>query len=168
MSMTFDSAATPKPRLTSQARGERTGRTRHPEVLALAHRLTHSSEPGHDDVSAASVAKLSKELLPDLYDDWVLAEAEDWRLLRMNALEALARQLLDAGMLGEAATAARAAMRIDPLREGPQATLIRVQLAMGNEAAAVDVLDRYRAILQAAVGLAPTKQLADLVGDIQR
>jgi DNA-binding SARP family transcriptional activator/DNA-binding HxlR family transcriptional regulator len=138
------------------------------EAQALAQRLLHTGKTRDDDVSAASIAELSRELLPDWYDDWVLAEAEDWRHLRMNALEALARQLLEAGMLGEAATAARAAVRIDPLRENPQATLIRVQLAMGNQAAAVDVLDSYRAILHAAVGLAPTKQLVDLVGEIQR
>jgi DNA-binding SARP family transcriptional activator/DNA-binding HxlR family transcriptional regulator len=135
---------------------------------SLAHRLTHSTEAGHDDVSAESVATLSKELLPDWYDDWVLPEAEDWRYLRMNALESLARLLLDAGDLGGAATAARAAMRIDPLRESPQSTLIRVQLAMGNHAGAAEVLDRYRTILHAAVGLAPTKQLADLVVSVER
>jgi DNA-binding SARP family transcriptional activator/DNA-binding HxlR family transcriptional regulator len=138
------------------------------EMQALAHRLVHSTDAGHDDVSAASIAGLSRELLPDWYDDWVLHEAEDWRYLRMNALEALARLLLDDGKLAEAATAARAAMRIDPLRESPQATLIHVQLAMGNQAGAVDVLDRYRTILQAAVGLAPTKQLTDLVGSLER
>jgi DNA-binding SARP family transcriptional activator/DNA-binding HxlR family transcriptional regulator len=135
---------------------------------ALAHRLMHTGEARAGDVSAASIAELSRELLPDWYDDWVLAEAEDWRYLRMNALEALARQLLEGGKLGEAATAARAAMRIDPLRESPQATLIRVQIAMGNQAAASDVFDRYRTILHAAVGRAPTRQLADLVAGIER
>lgn len=135
---------------------------------SLAHRLTHSTEPDHDDVSVASIGTLSKELLPDWYDDWVLAEADDWRYLRMNALEALARLLLEAGKLSEAATAARAAMRIDPLRESPQATLIRVQLAMGNQAGAAEVLDRYRTILHAAVRLAPTKQLSDLVSSVER
>jgi DNA-binding SARP family transcriptional activator/DNA-binding HxlR family transcriptional regulator len=138
------------------------------DAQTLAHRLTHCTEADHDDVSAASVTELSKELLPDWYDDWVLPEAEDWRYLRMNALEALARLLLDAGKLGEAATASRAAMRIDPLRESPQATLIRVQLAMGNQAGARDVLDRYRTILHAAVGLDPTKQLTELVGSVER
>jgi DNA-binding SARP family transcriptional activator/DNA-binding HxlR family transcriptional regulator len=133
---------------------------------ALAHRLMHSGEARADDVSAASITELSRELLPDWYDDWVLAEAEDWRYLRMNALEALARQLLEGGKLGEAATAARAAMRIDPLRESPQGTLIRVQIAMGNEAAAADVFDRYRTMLHAAVGRAPTRQLAELVAGI--
>lgn len=138
------------------------------EAQSLAHRLMHTGEVRDSDVSSASIATLSRELLPDWYDDWVLPEADDWRYLRMNGLEALAQQLLERGLLGEAGTAARAAMRIDPLREIPQATLIRVQLAMGNQAAAADVFDRYRTILGAAVGLAPTKQLADLVGDIER
>ncbi len=138
------------------------------ESQALAHRLIYGGKLHDTDVSSLSIPTLSGELLPDWYDDWVLPEAEDWRYLRMNALEALARQLLETGLLGEAATAARAAMRIDPLRESPQATLIRVQLAMGNQAAAMDVFDRYRTILHAAVGLPPTKQLADLVGGIDR
>jgi DNA-binding SARP family transcriptional activator len=138
------------------------------DAQALAHRLVYGRELLDGDLSPASIATLSRELLPDWYDDWVLPEAEDWRYLRMNALEALARHLLDGGMLGEAATAARSAIRIDPLRESPQAALIRVQLAMGNAAAASDVFDRYRTILHAAVGLEPSKQLADLVGSAER
>jgi DNA-binding SARP family transcriptional activator len=137
------------------------------EAQALAHRLVYGRELLDTDLSSASITTLSRELLPDWYDDWVLPEAEDWRYLRMNALESLARHLLDAGMLGEAATAARSAIRIDPLRESPQAALIRVQLAMGNQGAAADVFGRYRTILHAAVGLAPSKQLADLVGSAE-
>jgi DNA-binding SARP family transcriptional activator len=138
------------------------------EAQSLAYRLLGTGEVGMSDVSQASIALLSQDLLPDWYDDWVMAEAADWRHLRMTALESLARQLLDAGMLGEATEAARAAMRIDPLRESPQATLIRVQIAMGNEAAAFEVFERYRVILQAALGMAPTKQLADMVAGIER
>lgn len=138
------------------------------DAQALAHRLVYGGEVRDSDVSTASIATLSRELLPDWYDDWVLAEAEDWRHLRLNALESLARRLLEAGLLGEAVTAARAAMRIDPLRESPQATLIRVQLAMGDQAAAADVFERYRLILHAAMDVAPTKQLADLVRGIER
>lgn len=133
------------------------------EAQSLAHRLVYGRELQDGDLSSASIATLSRELLPDRYDDWVVPEAEDWRYLRMNALEALAQHLLDSGMPGEAATAARAAMRIDPLRESPQAALIRAQLAMGNRAVAVDVFERYRTILHAAVGLAPTQHLAGLL-----
>jgi len=132
------------------------------EAQALAGRLLQD-EGEVADLGAASIAALSRDLLPDWYDDWIVAEAEDWRHLRMNALDALARRLLGAGMLALAASAARAAIRIDPLRETPQATLIRVQLAMGNQAAAVEVFDRYRTLLDAALGLAPTRQLGELV-----
>lgn len=138
------------------------------DAQTLAHRVIYGGELPEADLSAESITTLSRELLPDWYDDWVLPEAEDWRYLRMNALEALAGQLLASDLLGEAANAARAAMRIDPLRESPQATLIRVQLATGNHAAAMDVFDRYRTILHAAVGLPPTQQLANLVSGIER
>jgi DNA-binding SARP family transcriptional activator/DNA-binding HxlR family transcriptional regulator len=136
------------------------------EGQLLAHRLLHAGELPADDTAAAAIATLSRELLPDWYDDWVLAEAEDWRFLRTNALEALAHRLLETGELGEAARAARAAMRIDPLRESPHAALIRVQLAMGNQGAAREVFERYAMLLDAALGLAPTKKLAALIDDV--
>mgnify|MGYP003647637630 CR=1 FL=1 len=56
-------------------------------------------EPEHPSPHASaaeirtSIALLCLELLPDSYDDWVLDEAEDWRLLRASALEALAATL---------------------------------------------------------------------------
>jgi hypothetical protein len=65
----------------------------------------------------AAVPVLSADLLPDWYDDWVLLEAEDWRQLRLHALEALAGRLIALGCWGEAANAAGAAVRAEPLRE---------------------------------------------------
>jgi len=136
------------------------------DAQSLAHRLIRPGHARDEDVTSAAITTLSRELLPNWYDDWILAEAEDWRFLRMNALEALAQRLLDAGSFGEAARAARAAMRIDPLRESPHAALIRVQLAMGNQGAAREVFERYAVLLHAALGLAPTKQLAALIADV--
>ena len=138
------------------------------EAQALAHRLVQTGEVHEADLGAASITALGRELLPDWYDDWIVAEAEDWRYLRMNALEALARRLLLDARLGEAAAAARAAIRVDPLRETPQSILVQVQLAMGNQSAALEVYERYRALLRAAVGIAPTKQFTDLVAPVTR
>ena len=111
----------------------------------------------------AAVAILSAELLPDWYDDWVIAEAEDWRQLRMNALEALAGLLIERGRLADAAGAARAAMKVEPLRESAHAALIRVHLAEGNQSEALRVFDRYRVLLGSALGLRPTERLNELV-----
>ena len=132
------------------------------EAQALAHRLVQG-EAQAADLGAASIATLGRELLPDWYDDWIIAESEDWRYLRLNALESLARRLLADGRPGEAATAARSAVRIDPLRETAQMILVHIQLAMGNRSAAVDVFERYRMLLHAAVGIAPTTRFSDLV-----
>ncbi|MEO6117142.1 MAG: BTAD domain-containing putative transcriptional regulator [Pseudolysinimonas sp.] len=136
---------------------------------ALAHRLLHRSNPVEaTDLDAGSTRLLSRELLPDWYDDWIMAEAEDWRQLRMDALEALGNRLLSAGRTAEAIGAARAVMRIDPLRESPQALLIHIHLAAGNQSEALGVFDRYRAILNTALDLEPTSQLCQLVTDLQR
>jgi DNA-binding SARP family transcriptional activator len=79
---------------------------------ALARRLLDPAvTPEQSELGSAAVGVLSAELLPDWYDDWVLLEAEDWRQLRLHALEALAGRLTAAGRCGEAAGAARRAGR---------------------------------------------------------
>ena len=64
--------------------------------------------PEQSDLSPAAIVILSGEVLPGWYDDWVLVEAEDWRQLRLHALETLADRLAAAGCWGQAADAARA------------------------------------------------------------
>jgi DNA-binding SARP family transcriptional activator len=130
----------------------------------IAHRLVDLNAVPHAfDLSAAAVAALSVDLLPDWYDDWVLIENADWHQLRLHALEALARRLTDDGRLGEAIHAALAAVNGEPLRETAQATLIRVHLAEGNQSEALRVYSDYRDLLQAQLGLEPAPGLHDLV-----
>jgi DNA-binding SARP family transcriptional activator/DNA-binding HxlR family transcriptional regulator len=136
---------------------------------ALARRLLDPNVPVRSaDLSASAVTALSRELLPDWYDDWVIAEAEDWRQLRMNALEALSEALVVAGRLADAAGAARAAMKVEPLRESAHATLIRVHLAEGNQSEALRVYTRYSVLLEGALGLTPTERLTRLVSSIHK
>ncbi|MGH3626104.1 MAG: AfsR/SARP family transcriptional regulator [Sciscionella sp.] len=131
---------------------------------ALARRLLDPAvQPTPGDLCANAVIALSAVLLPDWYDDWVLVEAEDWRQLRLHALEALAGHLASAGRWGEAAGAARAAVRGEPLRETSRAALIRVFLAEGNVSEAVREFRSYRALLQDELGLEPTPRLYRLI-----
>jgi DNA-binding SARP family transcriptional activator/DNA-binding HxlR family transcriptional regulator len=118
------------------------------------------------DLSAAAVRTLSQELLPDWYDEWVMVDAEDWRQLRVSALEAIARELVERDRYPEAAIAARAAMKVDPLRESAHASLIRVHLAEGNQSDALRVFDRYADLLSSSLGLEPTEQLQALVAGL--
>jgi DNA-binding SARP family transcriptional activator len=130
---------------------------------ALACRLLDPVTPEQSDLGRAAVGVLSAELLPDWDDDWVLLEAEDWRQLRLHALEALAGRLAAAGRWGEAAGAAWAAVRADPLRESARASLIQVHLAEGNQSEAVREFARYQALLHVDLGLEPTRRLRGLI-----
>ena len=136
------------------------------DARALAHRLLGSTPPAEADLSAAAIGSLSLDLLPLWYDDWVLLEAEDWRQLRLHALEALVGGLTAARRFGDATAAAGAAIRADPLRESAQATLIRVHLAEGNQGEALRAFDRFSRLLHTDLGLVPTPQLRELVADL--
>jgi SARP family transcriptional regulator, regulator of embCAB operon len=134
------------------------------DAQALAHRLLEAGPPAAADLSVQAVSTLSSELLPLWYDDWIAFEAEDWRQLRLNALEAVVDGLVEARRFGDATAAAGAVVRADPLRESAQTALIRVHLAEGNQSEAVHAFDRFSRLLHVDLGLAPTPQLRDLVG----
>ena len=140
---------------------------RHAQTLAR-RLLDPTVTPDRSELGMATVPALSADLLPDWYDDWVLIEAEDWRQLRLHALEALAGRLIALGRWGEAAGAAGVAVRAEPLRESARAVLIQAHLAQGNQPEAVREFTRYRALLDAELGLAPTPGLHGLVQNLQR
>jgi DNA-binding SARP family transcriptional activator len=139
------------------------------EARALARRLLDSDKPIFDgDLASDAIATLSRELLPDWFDGWIIAESEEWRHLRASAGEALAYRLLAAGRFADAGSAARAAIRVDPLRETPYSTLVRIHLADGNQSDALQVFETYRGVLRDALDLEPTEQLSGLVSGLQR
>lgn len=136
---------------------------------ALAHRLLDpAATPDPSELGTAALSALSGNLLPDWYDDWALIEADEWRQLRLHALEALAGRLIALRRWGEAAGAAAAAVRAEPLRESSRATLVQVHLAQGNQSEALREFTRYRALLHAELGLEPTQRLRQLVQGLQR
>jgi DNA-binding SARP family transcriptional activator/DNA-binding HxlR family transcriptional regulator len=139
------------------------------EAQALAHRLLSSGAPAPErDLDPPATATLAAELLPGWYDDWVATEAEDWRQLRVGALEAQAGLLLAAGRFADSANAARAAMKVDPLRESATCCLVRAHLAKGNQSEALRAVEFYSDLLESSLGLEPTEKLTSLVFDIAR
>lgn len=135
---------------------------------ALAHRLIDSdTQRAERDIGAAAVSALSDDLLPGWYDDWAVIAAEDWRQLRMHALEAVAARLTAADRLAEAAAAALTAVRAEPLRESARAALIRVHMAEGNQSDALGEYERYRVLLQAELGIRPTSRLREVLAGLE-
>lgn len=120
--------------------------------------------PTVSKLGPTAISVLSRDLLPDWYDDWVIPEAEEWRQLRLHALESLSDLLTIEGRFAHAMGAALAALRVEPLRESANAAVIRVHLAEGNQADALREFRRYRALLQRELGVEPTPALFELVG----
>lgn len=137
------------------------------EARLLAHRLVNPGQEQFGDLSDQAIAMLSADLLPDWYDDWAVIEAEEWRQLRLHALDALAARLMDAGRYADAASAALAAVRAEPLRETAHACLVRVYLAEGNRAEALAAYENFRKLLDCEFGVEPTPLIQELVKDLQ-
>ncbi|MDQ1415800.1 MAG: hypothetical protein QOF81_1413 [Acidimicrobiaceae bacterium] len=136
---------------------------------ALARRLIDRGAALEEpDIDAFAVAALSDDLLPGWWDDWAVIAAEDWHQLRIHALEAVAARLTAANRLAEAAAAALAAVRAEPLRETSWAALIRVHLAEGNPSRTFEDFERYRVLLRAELDLDPTPRLVDLLSGLDR
>jgi DNA-binding SARP family transcriptional activator len=135
------------------------------ESQGFARRLlVPEVSPAVSELGAQAISVLSRDVLPDWYDEWVVPEAEEWRQLRLHALEALSDRLTIAGRFAHAMGAALSAVRAEPLRESANAAVIRVHLAEGNQADAQREFRRYRALLQRELGVEPTTSLFELVG----
>ena len=115
------------------------------------------------DPRPGTIRSLAADLLPDWYDDWAIVEAEDWRQLRLHALEALAERLTAGERYGCAAAAALAAVRTEPLRASPRAALIRVHIAEGNPSEAIREFARYSELLRDELGVEPSERLRSIV-----
>jgi DNA-binding SARP family transcriptional activator len=139
-------------------------------ATTVAHRLIDSSARlTNDDLNAAVELDLSTDLLPDWYDeDWVIAERERFRHLRLHALEALCDRLALAGRYAEAIDAGLAATRAEPLRESAHRVLIRAHLAEGNRWEALRQYHRCRRLLLDELGVEPEADLGELVDAVDR
>jgi DNA-binding SARP family transcriptional activator len=137
------------------------------DARSLARRLLDvDAAPGAADSTPDAVQLLSADCLPDWYDDWAVIEFEEWRQLRLHALDALALKLAAAGRFGDAVSAALAAVRVEPLRESATAALIRVHLAEGNRSEAIRALRSYEALLANELGIEPTPGLRALLAGV--
>jgi DNA-binding SARP family transcriptional activator len=133
-------------------------------VDAIARRLLEPL-PAADRASAADDLRtlLCPDLLPDWYEEWVLAEREHLRDQRLSALEALAATALAEGDLDLARPAAQAVVHAEPLRESAQRLLLRAHLAAGNLADVVRLYRGYRRLLHDELGVAPSPHIDALV-----
>jgi DNA-binding SARP family transcriptional activator len=124
---------------------------------AIRHAMNAPAEAGRDELAVLTHAD---ELLTDWDDDWILVERERMRQVRLEALERLAADLTDRGLVGEAVEAGLAAVADEPFRESAHRVLIEAYMRNGNAAAALIQFRRLRMTLRRELGVAPSPDLA--------
>ncbi len=134
------------------------------ELIELSHRL--SDAPTQVDEVRLEKLGAAGELLPDWDDEWLVAERERIRQMRLHALEYLSEQLAQEGRFGRAVEAALTAIADDPLRESARRTLIRVHMAEGNLHDALAQYADYRNVMKDDLGLDPSPQMEALLQDL--
>lgn len=131
------------------------------DLFDLARRLIHA--PSEDVLDRLDMLVDRSEVLPDWDDEWVVADRERFRLIRLEALERGAEWLIGRAEFGRALEAALAAAQTDALRESAQRLVVRIQLAEGNVAEALRTYDEYRALLGDEIGVEPSPAMRSLL-----
>lgn len=134
-------------------------------VQATARRLLDRAGAfGRGELMEALHCNLYDDILPELDDEeWLTAEVERHRQLRLHALEALAEQLIAGGWYGPAIEAGLSACHADPFRESASELLIRAYLAEGNQLEARRRHASYCGLLRDELGLEPSDRFMRLL-----
>lgn len=135
------------------------------EVSSVAFGLlVPSPDLNAAQLSEAMRCNLYDDIDPDVGDDdWLIAERERFRQLRIHALEALAGKLIAAGSHGAAVEAALGVIRTDPFRESAYRLLIGAYLAEGSQLEARRQYNAYRELLRTELGLEPSEEFTALL-----
>jgi DNA-binding SARP family transcriptional activator len=103
---------------------------------------------------------LSTDILPGWHDDWVIEAHEEFRVLRVQALEAACRALVAHGNYPLAIQAGSAAVAAEPLRESATEALIDAHLAQHNRFEAIRCYRALAGRLREDLGVPPMPELS--------
>lgn len=131
-----------------------------PDIHVDLHHSTRSAQDvlrGVDSNVEPLLADLvAGDLLPGWYEDWVVTEREQYRHLRLHALEKLCEQLTSERRFGYAIEAGLAAVAGEPLRESAHQALIRAYLQEGNRSEAIRQYEACRQVLGRELNIEPS------------
>ncbi|RZL82874.1 MAG: SARP family transcriptional regulator [Rhodococcus sp. (in: high G+C Gram-positive bacteria)] len=106
------------------------------------------------------------ELMPGTYEDWVLDHREVLRRQCVELCGATVRVLRESGDVDTATACARRRIQLDPLEEVGYRTLMELQAASGDRAAAMTTYHRCAAVLETELGVAPSPATARLFDNL--
>jgi DNA-binding SARP family transcriptional activator len=128
------------------------------DVAAFVDALERAQASAGDDLAALreAVETYAGDLLPGVYDDWLLGEREQLRTRYLAALEQLSTLLAERGDHAEAIAYAEGLLRHDPLHEAAYRLLMRMHEASGQQARALQIYHLCSATLERELGVAPS------------
>jgi DNA-binding SARP family transcriptional activator len=125
-----------------------------PEGRSAAARAIKGDRLTFDEIDL-----LGRDILPGWHEEWVVAKQDEFRLLRVQALEAACRTLAAQANHALAVQAGAAAVAAEPLRESATAALIDAHLAQHNRFEAVRCFRALQDRLRDELGVAPEPDL---------
>jgi DNA-binding SARP family transcriptional activator len=105
------------------------------------------------------------DVLVGWYDEWVIAERERFRQLRLHVLDQLGELLLRAHRYSEAVQVGLVAVASEPLRESAHRLLVRAHLCEGNLAEALRQYRTYADLLARELRVRPSAAMEGLISD---
>jgi DNA-binding SARP family transcriptional activator len=122
-----------------------------------------------DDLLAAARRALDAyggDLLPALYDDWVLEARERLHRRCVVLLDRLVATLTERGRLPEAIEQARRRVELEPLEESGYRTLMQLQARTGDRAMALGTGRRCAEVLARTLGVEPSAATRALCAEL--
>ena len=113
--------------------------------------------------AAAAVEEYRGDLLPGMYDDWVLTEREELRRQCVELCDHLVLGWRDAGELKTAVEYGRIRVRLEPLEEVGYRTLMGLQAESGDRAGAISTFHKCAEILERELQVRPSQATETLV-----
>lgn len=109
----------------------------------------------YKEAATTAVTAYRGDLLPALYDEWVLVERDRLRLRCVELLDELIRQACEVDDSGTGVDLARRRTELEPLEDTGYRTLMTLQAKAGNRAAALNTYHRCASLLERELGVAP-------------
>lgn len=133
--------------------------------VAEFDRLIRSGDP---DSLVRALALYTDDLLPDLYDEWVLAARLERREAYLSALETLVQFYRNHDDLPTATHYAQQLVSAEPLREENQQTYLRLLGRLGRRNEVLEHYNRLAELLQRELGVPPLPETQVIIDAIRR
>jgi DNA-binding SARP family transcriptional activator len=105
--------------------------------------------------AASAMAQYRGELLPGLYDDWLLEARAELVRQCVDLCDLLCETRTRSGDLAGAVDAARRRIQLQPLEEAGYRTLMLLQADLGDRAGAVSTYHHCASVLERELGVVP-------------